>query len=174
MSSPQGVINERPFHQHTPSTARRHSKITIEYHKPSRESIQEYSDLLKDASLHAATAASAATYRDPYAPSKHLLARPAFRDNTPADPTPPGLGNSLHKQPPPTGKHSLPSTPHPTRVDHDPFAASSPSTISSPGPLPKQSGMTSPPARPSRANTATLNDIFPSQSALAARRLSTP
>ncbi|KAF8448997.1 kinase-like domain-containing protein [Boletus edulis BED1] len=34
--------------------------------------------------------------------------------------------------------------------------------------------MTSPPPRPSRANTATLNDIFPTNSTLAARRLSVP
>ncbi|EPQ56507.1 Pkinase-domain-containing protein [Gloeophyllum trabeum ATCC 11539] len=33
---------------------------------------------------------------------------------------------------------------------------------------------TSPPPRPSRANTANLNDIFPTQGSLAARRLSTP
>ncbi|KDQ26689.1 hypothetical protein PLEOSDRAFT_1057192 [Pleurotus ostreatus PC15] len=33
---------------------------------------------------------------------------------------------------------------------------------------------TSPPQRPSRANTATLNDIFPTQTSLSSRRLSTP
>ncbi|KAH7923977.1 Pkinase-domain-containing protein [Leucogyrophana mollusca] len=187
MSTPQGAINHRPFHQHTPSSNRRQSKITVEYHRPSRESIQEYSDLLKDANLNAATAASAATYKDPYAPTRAAPPPPVqsstFRSKTPVDATgatPPRVRNSLQKPPPRARKHSLPSTPPATRVDHDPFAAASAGGISNPTQLvtlsskPSMSGASSPPPRPSRANTATLNDIFPTQSVIATRRLSVP
>lgn len=98
----------------------RQSKITVEYHRPSRESIQEYSDLLREANI--------ATSR------------------------PPKVRNSLQKPKPRARKLS----------SHDPFAAP-PMT-------------TSPPPRPSRANTATLNDLFPSQptTTIDSRRLSAP
>ncbi|KIJ65637.1 hypothetical protein HYDPIDRAFT_27634 [Hydnomerulius pinastri MD-312] len=193
MTSPQGAINQsRPFHQHTPSTTRRQSRITVEYHRPSRESIQEYSDLLKDEKLSAATAAGATTYRDPYQPTRQAPPPPSsLRSKTPVDSsaatggsgsaTPPRVRNSLQKQPPRARKHSLPSTPPSTRVDHDPFAATtSPGAAISNHPpqlntlSSKSSGMTSPPPRPSRANTATLNDIFPTQSVITTRRLSVP
>ncbi|KAF9240714.1 STE/STE20/PAKA protein kinase [Melanogaster broomeanus] len=164
-SSPQAPISHKPFHHHTPSTNKRNSKITVEFHRPSRESIQEYTDLLSDAI--------------------------SFRSRTPIDPsqgsgsaTPPRVRNSLQKPPPRARKHSLPSsTPLPTRVEHDPFAATSspPSPLTSPMGTPintlssKPSGMSSPPPRPSRANTATLNDIFPTHpSVIATRRLSVP
>ncbi|KAF8556003.1 Pkinase-domain-containing protein [Imleria badia] len=93
----------------------RQSKITVEYHRPSRESIQEYSELLRDANLNALTAAK--------------------------------VRNSLQKPNPRARKLS----------SHDPFASSP---------------MASPPPRPSRANTATLNDLFPTT--IATRRLSVP
>ncbi|KAH7914828.1 STE/STE20/PAKA protein kinase [Hygrophoropsis aurantiaca] len=188
MSASQGAINHRPFHQHTPSSSnRRQSKITVEYHRPSRESIQEYTDLLKDANLNAATAASAANFKDPFTPSRSAPPPPtqssAFRSKTPvelASATPPRVRNSLQKPPPRARKHSLPSTPPATRVDHDPFAAASAGGISNPTQLvtltskPSMSGASSPPPRPSRANTATLNDIFPTQSVIATKRLSVP
>lgn len=140
------AINQRPFH---PAT-KRQSKITIEYHRPSRESIQEYSDLLRDANI-AAVAAFEPTRQAPPPP-------PSFRAKTPVDApgssTPPRVRNSLQKPPPRARKSSTPP--------HDPFAA------------PSKSGMASPPPRPSRANTATLNDLYPAQSTLAARRLSVP
>ncbi|KAG6331107.1 hypothetical protein ID866_7982 [Astraeus odoratus] len=191
MASPQGastaaaaINHHRPLHHHTPSSSRRQSKITIEYHRPSRESIQEYSDLLKDANLNA----HAASFKDhQYQPSRPAPPPPpsALRSKTPVDGNTGRVRNSLQKAPPRARKHSLPSTPpSATRVDHDPFAATpSPSAIPGSAQLPpavasahKLAGMTSPPPRPSRANTATLNDIFPTQqhSIISARRLSVP
>ncbi|KAF9218962.1 Pkinase-domain-containing protein [Gyrodon lividus] len=189
MTSPQGAISHRSFHHHTPSSNRRQSKITIEYHRPSRESIQEYTDLLRDASLNPVTTPAPANYQDPssFQPTRQAPPPPpqsaSFRSKTPVDgsATPPRVRNSLQKQPSRARKHSFPSsTPPPTRVDHDPFAAiSSPgAVISNSAPLntlsSKPSGMTSPPPRPSRANTANLTDIFPTHSVIATRRLSVP
>ena len=155
------AINQRPF-QH------RQSKITIEYHRPSRESIQEYSDLLRDANLNAAVAAN---YQEPatFEPTRQAPPPPpSFRSMTPSAAR---VRNSLQKPPPRSRKHSLSSsTPPPPRGDHDPFAAASPSNPS----LAKSPPMASPPPRPSRANTATLNDLFPNTSAPATRRLSVP
>lgn len=186
MSSPHGAINQqRPFPQ-TASNQRRSSKVTIEYHRPSRESIQEYNDLLADANLHAAAAAS---YKDPFIPSRQAPAPPSHRSQTPTETTPtsppPRVRNSLQKPNPRARKHSLPTAsgpgaPTPRPIEHDPFAANAngsstlTQTINANS---KPNGMatsTSPPPRPSRANTATLNDIFPNPTALAARRLSTP
>lgn len=123
-----------------PRAANRASKITVEYHRPSRESIQEYNDLLAEANLHAAAAAA---YHDPFLPS----------------PTNTKSRNSLQKPPP--RKRSL--------KDHDPFAAH-------PAPVPEAVSMaaTSPPPRPSRANTATLNDLFAAQPAPQDNRISDP
>ncbi|KAG2757073.1 Pkinase-domain-containing protein [Suillus brevipes Sb2] len=152
-------------HRHTPSSTRRQSKITVEYHRPSRESVQEYSDLLADPALAAATVAQAANYvyRDPYSsslpsltPSRSAPPPPPSRSKTPLDPSSPKVRNSLHKPQSRGRKHSL-SAP-------DPFAAA---------PIKQQMSPT-PPARPSRANTATLNDIFTSSSPIATRRLSVP
>ncbi|KAG6810768.1 Serine/threonine-protein kinase smu1 [Tricholoma furcatifolium] len=121
------------------SSAQSHSKITVEYHRPSRESIQEYNALLQESNLHAA----AANNYTPFVPT----ARPP-----PASAPPPRPRNSLQKRP---RKQSLPS---------DPFAA-----------MNKPNGPASPPPpRPSRANTDNLNDIWPSQSPIAARRQSNP
>ncbi|KAJ7115981.1 kinase-like domain-containing protein [Mycena epipterygia] len=73
-------------------------------------------------------------------------------------PPPPNKGrNSLLQKPHPRARNlSLSSQPPP----QDPFASQSMAT-------------SSPPPRPSRANTATLNDIFPAEGT-AVRRLSTP
>ncbi|KAI6114822.1 Pkinase-domain-containing protein [Pisolithus croceorrhizus] len=189
MTSPQAgsaaAINHpslRSFHQHTPSSTKRQSRITVEYHRPSRESIQEYSDLLKHANLNAC----AASLEDQYQPSRPAPPPPvATLKGKASDGTTPRVRNSLQKPPPRARKHSLPSTPPSTvrGVDHDPFAAASPTAtaISSSSPPStaslKQSGMASPPPRPSRANTSTLNDIFPPQQqalSAASRRLSVP
>ncbi|KIP03420.1 hypothetical protein PHLGIDRAFT_15879 [Phlebiopsis gigantea 11061_1 CR5-6] len=150
MSSSQSALNQRPVHSNT-----RHSKITVEYHRPSRESIQEYNDLLAEANYHAAAAAS---YQDPYLPSRVAPPPPLSPSNSnkPPQPTSPRVRNSLQKSPP----VRKPSTAK--NLDVDPFAANSPSMTG-----------TAPP-RPSRANTATLNDIFQPQGALARNRLSDP
>ena len=191
MSSPYGAVNQRPYHQHAPSpsgSGRRQSKITVEYHRPSRESIQEYNDLLNDSNRAAAAAATAANYKDPFLPFRQAPPPPvstaSFKVKTPIDSTPSPTSpphrvrNSLHKPPPRGRKGSLPNTPTSTRVDKDPFAASS----GLPGHIQNitisqsnSNGMASPPPRPSRANTATLNDMFPTEpSTLPARRLSNP
>ena len=149
------------------AATKRQSKITIEYHRPSRESIQEYSDLLRDANLNAITAAAAVNYHPPtttFNPTRQAPPPPpSFRSKTPVD-SPPKVRNSLQKPHPRGRKHSLSSsTQQPSRLDQDPFAVHS-----------KSPTMTSPPPRPSRANTATLNDLFPTSATIAARRLSVP
>ncbi|KAF8074864.1 STE/STE20/PAKA protein kinase [Lyophyllum atratum] len=164
MSSPQSAINQQ-------------------YHRPSRESIQEYNALLAESNLHAAEAAK----YTPFTPSRQAPPPPpSVRSKTPTEaspvsssPTPPRIRNSLQKPNPRARKHSLSSgtSTITARIpEHDPFAANAHNTDSVPN-MNRSNGMntgTSPPPRPSRANTATLNDIWPSASDLSARRLSTP
>ncbi|RDB20838.1 Serine/threonine-protein kinase SMU1 [Hypsizygus marmoreus] len=182
MSSAQSAINQRSL----PNQQRRQSKITVEYHRPSRESIQEYNALLAESNLHAAEAAK----YTPFAPSRQAPPPPSqsvpVRSKTPTEtppnssPTPPRIRNSLQKPNPRVRKHSLSSstpTVTPRITEHDPFAAHAHNTDSSlPLSMHRSNGNAgmSPPPRPSRANTATLNDIYPPPGALAARRLSTP
>jgi p21-activated kinase 1 len=191
MSSPYGAVNQRPYHQQAlspSSSGRRQSKITVEYHRPSRESIQEYNDLLNDSNRAAAAAASAANYKDPFLPSRQAPPPPpvstssvkakALIDSAPS-PTSPAhrVRNSLHKPPPRGRKGSLPNTPTSARVDKDPFAASNGPGHSQNTSISQSNSneMVSPPPRPSRANTATLNDMFPTEpSTLPTRRLSNP
>ncbi|PFH50272.1 hypothetical protein AMATHDRAFT_145596 [Amanita thiersii Skay4041] len=159
MSSPQGVVNQRTL----PSPHNRHSKITVEYHRPSRESIRELNALIADSEFHAAEAAK---YKS-FIPTRQAPPRPSSRtrtptsDSSPTSPSSPKTRNSLQKPHPRTGKHSLPSIQPVSRIlEHDPFAAN---PLSLADTL-KHSGMISgsnPPPRPSRANTANLNDIFP-------------
>ena len=150
-SSSQSAVNQRSFHSHSPSSPSnsRHSRITVEYHRPSRESIQEYNNLLAEAHLHASAANS---YSDNFVPSRTAPPPPGPpRNQTSA--TPPKVRNSLQRPPHRRPSHS---------VDRDPFRNDQPMTT------------TSPPPRPSRANTATLNDIYPTQAANARHRLSDP
>ncbi|KAI0704159.1 kinase-like domain-containing protein [Earliella scabrosa] len=155
MSSSQSAVKRH----HSPSNNRHsNSGITVEYHRPSRESIQEYQNLLQEANLHAAAANNYSS--DAYVPSRSAPPPPAFTKNAPA--TPPRVRNSLQKPPP--RKHSA-SQPQPA-VDRDPFRHDRTDSHSM--------TTTSPPPRPSRANTATLNDIYPTQGNLARHRLSDP
>ncbi|KAH9932671.1 Pkinase-domain-containing protein [Amylocystis lapponica] len=147
---------QRPFPPAPPSTSR-HSKITVEYHRPTRQSIQEYNDLLAEANLHVAAADN---YQDPFIPSRQAPAPPA---TTTSKNSSSRVRNSLQKPPP--RKHSLN---HSKTIDHDPFAANRSNSADS---VPMAG--TSPPPRPSRANTATLNDIFPTQTNLS-HRISDP
>ena len=144
MSSSQSALNQRPYH---PPSNSRHSAITVEYHRPSRESIQEYNNLLAEAHLHAAAANNYAA--DPFVPSRAAPPPPSLSKNSSGSSR---VRNSLQKPPP--RKHNT--------VDRDPFRDDSPAMTT-----------TSPPPRPSRANTATLNDMYP-QSNLARHRLSDP
>ncbi|GBE86664.1 Serine/threonine-protein kinase SMU1 [Sparassis crispa] len=156
----QSAVNERPYLP--PRSTKRQSKITVEYHHPSRESIQEYEGLIADANVHAAAAAN---YHDPL-----LASRPA--------PTPPSPSNkqsngnssprARHSQYKPSPrKQSLHVSPSTKTLDRDPFAANriNEGVIMT---------STSPPPRPSRANTANLNDLFPTQNNYPTNRLSDP
>ncbi|KAF8966299.1 kinase-like domain-containing protein [Flammula alnicola] len=180
MSFSQSAVNQRSF----PNQPHRQSK-TVEYHLPSRASIQEYQTLLAEHALEAAKSSA-------FIPSRQAPAPPsAYRSKTPTEtlppppasapaPTPPRIRNSLQKPNPRARKHSLTSAqPPPRAVDHDPFAANVNDTPLSQNLKSQKSGSmaagTSPPPRPSRANTANLlNDIIPNPSQLAARRLSQP
>ncbi|OBZ73737.1 Serine/threonine-protein kinase SMU1 [Grifola frondosa] len=149
MSTSQSAINARSFH--SPSNPR-HSKITVEIHRPSRESIQEYNDLLAEANLHAAAAAN---YHDPFVP-----VRPP--------PPPPTTFSKL------SSPQSLQSESPPKNIDRDPFAATRTNSNDTSNTTATMISGTSPPPRPSRANTANLNDIFATQSNVSRRRLSDP
>lgn len=174
MSSPS--LNSSASHRYNPSqpspspSSRRQSKMTVEYHRPSRESIQEYNDLLADANLHAAAAAS---YQDPFVPVRQAPPPPSAPSSYIRSKTPTEQGSrirhSLQKAPPQPRKAPGPLN---TIQDRDPFASNTNASNIGTGPL-------SPiPPRPSRANTATLNDLFPTTEPqpqiLAARRLSYP
>ncbi|KAI0766625.1 Pkinase-domain-containing protein [Trametes elegans] len=159
MSTSQSAVNQRSLQ--SPSS-NRHSKITVEYHRPSRESIQEYNDLLAGAHLHAA-AANNYPPSDSFVPSRQAPPPPPLAKNSSG--TPPRVRNSLQK-PPPRKQHTHP-------VDRDPFAASrSNSSHNAHDSSPMTT--TSPPPRPSRANTANLTDMYPTQGNLARHRLSDP
>ncbi|KAL1944915.1 hypothetical protein VTO73DRAFT_2535 [Trametes versicolor] len=156
MSTSQSALNQRSP-QSPPNN--RHSKITVEYHRPSRESIQEYNDLLAEAHLHAAAANG---YSDSFAPSRQAPPPPPLAKNSSG--TPPRVRNSLQK-PPPRKQNTHP-------VDRDPFASSR--STSNHTKDDSYSMTASPPPRPSRANTANLTDMFPTQANLARQRLSDP
>ena len=175
MSFSQSAVNQRSF----PNQPHRQSK-TVEYHLPSRASIQEYQALLDHHAVEAAKSTA-------FIPSRQAPA-PPHRSKTPTEsspappasaPPPPKTRNSLQKPNPRTRKHSLTSaSPSPRIVEHDPFAANAnDSTLTQHLKSQKSGSMaasTSPPPRPSRANTANLNDIIPNPSQLASRRLSQP
>ena len=169
MSSTQGAYNQRPFTKEP----RRQSKITSEYHQPSRESYQEFNSLLEDANAHAAAAKFTPSRPPPPPPS-------AQRSKTPDGSPGHRVRNSLQKPNPRARKHSLTSSgASPRLVENDPFAANvgvSRDSFAMSTQIHKPNGLpgTTPPPRPSRANTANLNDIFPTQTQLAARRLSSP
>ncbi|TFK73767.1 Pkinase-domain-containing protein [Pluteus cervinus] len=189
MSTPQSAVNQRPYH----NQQRRHSKITVEYHRPSRESIQEYNQLLAESNLQAAQGPQNEVLRSsPYIPARAAPPPPStsssFRSKTPTDssPTsPPRVRNSLQKPHPRTRKHSLPSVAGPTpRIpEADPFAVNaSPNDYSVTQAITTSSSRSStmhssatPPPRPSRANTATLDNWYPDPApSVSSRRMSQP
>ncbi|KAI0299266.1 hypothetical protein BC826DRAFT_1102819 [Russula brevipes] len=155
------------------SSSRRASKITVEYHKPSGQSIRQYEELLSNVNVHAAAAAN---YKDPFVPSRqapppptshHAASKSRSRDSSVSHSS--KSRNSLHKPPPRSRNRSVstaPTTIH--EADSDPFSTA-PST-----PLQEFSSFTFPstkdmatssvpptPPRPSRANTANLTDLYP-------------
>ncbi|KAK7686261.1 hypothetical protein QCA50_010481 [Cerrena zonata] len=162
--SSQSTINQRSYHNHTPSSSRYSSSKTVEIHRPSRESIQEYQALLNEANIHAAEAAK---YQDPFVPSRQAPPPPTSSPpSSKGTSTPPRVRNSLVK-PHPSRKQSLPSGSPKVPIDHDPFAANSNGSST------MMSG-TAPPPRPSRANTTNLHDIYTVPNHQAHHRLSDP
>lgn len=150
---------------------------TIEYIRPSRQSVLEYSQYFTDDTLAAATASYNPDILDVDAdarPSRRSIATPApaftpvplHRARTPPqlEPKPARARNraSLQKSPPSGARRPA------ARASTIERASTDMATVSPP------------PPRPSRANTATLNDLFaPSQqpstpSTNAERRLSAP
>ncbi|KAI0046551.1 Pkinase-domain-containing protein [Auriscalpium vulgare] len=163
-TSPHTVINHKSYDSSSPSPNRRSSKITVEYHKPSRQSIQEYQDLLSNVNLHAAAAAQ---YKDPFVPSRQAPPPPipssARSSRGPDSLSPHKSRSSLHK--PRQRKHSLPSSPTILEADADPFSTAPSTPVQNPSTfaLPDMATGAVPPPRPSRANTVTLNDLYSDQ-----------
>jgi len=179
MSFSQSAVNQRSF----PNHPHRQSK-TVEYHLPSRASIQEYQALLDHHAVEAAKSTAFIPSRQAPAPPLQTTHRSRIpTESSPAPPVsappPAKIRNSLQKPNPRARKHSLTSvSPSPRIVEHDPFAANANDNPLTQHLKSQKSGSmatgTSPPPRPSRANTANLNDIIPNPSQLAARRLSQP
>jgi len=172
MSTPS-AIKQRP-------SSTRHSRITVEYYRPSRESIQEYGALLDQANLHASSNTTPSFTPSRQAPPPPPSGPSSFKPKDPllSTTTPPvhKTRNSLQKPPPRNRKPSIQTTIRanyttdssvPNNTDLSPIKSShSHSNGSSPNVVP--------PPRPPRANTTNLNDVFPTQSSLAQRRISTP
>ena len=176
LPSSRTVTNHKSYDDSSPSapSSRRASKITVEYHKPSRQSIQEYQELLSNVNLHAAAAAS---YKDPFVPSRqappppssHNASKPSSRSrDRDSSVSHHKSRNSLHKPPPRSRGRSVstaPTTIH--EADSDPFstAPSTPQQEFSSFSLPSTRDMTTSsmpptPQRPSRANTVNLTDLY--------------
>ena len=178
LPSSRTVTNAKSYDSPSPSapSSRRASKITVEYHKPSRQSIQEYQQLLTNVNQHAAEAAK---YKDPFVPtrqappppSSHNASKPSKsrdRDSS-ASVSHHKSRNSLHKQPPPRSRgrsvSTAPTTIH--EAESDPFstAPSTPQQEFSSFTLPPTKEMATSsvpptPPRPSRANTVNLTDFY--------------
>ena len=155
------------------ASSRRASKITVEYHKPSRQSIQEYQQLLSDVNLHAA-----ASYKDPFVPSRQAPPPPSSpssskpsrsRDRLSPVSVSHHKSRNPHHKPPPRSRGYPVFTP-PTTI-HE--AESEPSSTAPSMAQQEFSSFTLPPTkematssvpptppRPSRANTVNLADLY--------------
>ena len=177
LPSSRTVTNHKSYDDSSPSapSSRRASKITVEYHKPSRQSIQEYQELLSNVNIHAAAAAS---YKDPFVPTRQAPPPPSSHNSSKSSSRSRDRDssvshhksrNSLHKQPPRSRGRSVstaPTTIH--EADSDPFstAPSTPQQEFSSFTLPSTREMATSsvpptPPRPSRANTVNLTDLYP-------------
>jgi p21-activated kinase 1 len=172
LPSSRTATDHKPFE--SPSTAgsssRRSSKITVEYHKPSRQSIQEYHDLLSNVNLHAAAAAN---YKDPFVPTRQAPSPPNSQPTSkPQDHSSSHRKSrhSVHKQSSRPRKHTLSTAPTILETEPDPFttAPSTPqeeyNTFQFPSSSTKDMAASSvppTPQRPSRANTVNLTDLYP-------------
>jgi len=174
LPSSRTVANHKSYDPSSPSgpPSRRASKITVEYHKPSRQSIREYEELLSNVNIHAAAAAN---YKDPFVPSRQAPPPPtshhASKPSRAQDPSAPHhkSRNSLHKPPPRSRGRSVSTTPTTIHeAESDPFstAPSTPQQEFSSFTFPSTKDMAASsvpptPPRPSRANTANLTDLYP-------------
>ena len=171
------VTNHKSYDSSSPSvsSSRRASKITVEYHKPSRQSIQEYQELLSNVNLHAAAAAN---YKDPFVPSRPPPPAPAPASAPPAH-IPHHASRSSRIQDPSlvqresrntlrkssrSRKQTLSTAPTIPETESDPFstAPSTPQQEFSSFILPSMASPSLPPTppRPSRANTVNLTDLY--------------
>ena len=175
LPSSRTVTNHKSYDSSSPSapSSRRASKITVEYHKPSRQSIQEYQELLSNVNLHAAAAAN---YKDPFVPTRQAppppssqsVPKPSRSRDRDSSVSQHKSRNSLHKPPPRSRGRSVstaPTTIH--EAESDPFstAPSTPQQEFSSFTLPSTKEMATSsvpptPPRPSRANTVNLNDLY--------------
>ena len=178
LPSSRTVTNHKSYDDSSPSapSSRRASKITVEYHKPSRQSIQEYQELLSNVNIHAAAAAN---YKDPFIPSRqappppssHSVSKPSSRSrDRDSSVSHHKSRNSLNKPPSRSRGRSVstaPTTIH--EADPDPFstAPSTPvqefSSFTLPLPSTREMATSSvppTPPRPSRANTVNLTDLY--------------
>lgn len=189
----------------TSSTTKSPRKVTVEYIRPSRRSLQEYADFFSDENIQTAAALSyqpdllaEATINSSKSQSQQ---RPVSFTPTPLHraKTPPPLAHSelahsstsssstsspsqsrkervrasLQKSPRQVQKYqqrnynSSVRSPSPTAEHRDPFSSEytsyNNSLISSQTTSSSMAAATSPPPRPSRQNTANLNDIFAAQ-----------
>ena len=174
LPSSRTATNLKHYDSSSPSASstRRASKVTVEYHKPSRQSIQEYQELLSNVNLHSQAAAN---YKDPFVPSRQAPPPPTTHHaSKPSRGQDPSVSHhksrsSLHK---PSSHHSrrrsvttAPTTIH--EVESDPFstAPSSPQQEYSSFTFPTTQDMAASsipptPPRPSRANTVNLNEFY--------------
>ena len=173
MSTPS-AIKPRP-------SSTRHSRITVEYHRPSRESIQEYGALLDQANLHVSSNTAPSFTPSRQAPPPPPPGPSSFKPKDPLSSTTTSpvhkTRNSLQKPPPRNRKPSIQT--NTIRANHstDPSALNITDLSPIKSSLSHSNGsspnVVSPP-RPSRANTTNLSDIFPTQSNIQKRRTSTP
>lgn len=156
-------------------TSTRNSKITVEYHRPSRESIQEYGALLSQANHHA----SSNTFQ-PLTPSRPAPPPPS---SGPSSPKPRDPLSSLTTPPPPKTlqkRNRRPSVQTNTfRANHTTDSSIPNNTDLSPikssySHMNGSSPTAAPPLRPSRANTSNLNDLLHNKPITVQRRTSTP
>jgi p21-activated kinase 1 len=174
LPSSRTVTNHKSYDSSSPSapSTRRASKITVEYHKPSRQSIQEYQELLSNVNLHAADAAK---YKDPFVPSRQApppptsptASKPSRSRDRDSSVSQHKSRSSLHKPPPRSRGRSVstaPTTIH--EAESDPFstAPSTPqqefSSFTFPSTKDMATSVPPTPPRPSRANTVNLTDLY--------------
>jgi len=173
LPSSRTATNLKPYDSSSPSASstRRASKVTVEYHKPSRQSIREYEELISNVNIHAAAAAN---YKDPFVPSRQAPPPPTLQHaSKPSRGQDPSVSHhksrsSLHKPSHHSRRRSVataPTTIH--EVESDPFSTAPSSPQQEYGsfifPTTKDMAASSippTPPRPSRANTVNLNDIY--------------